>query len=162
VTLFPKITWAQPGGLAECPYFYRWVFDFQRFAVRIHHWLADDDHRAPHDHPYWFLTICLRGGYTDFEFEVDEGGVCTVKDIDVLRFGSIRFRPAEHLHSVQQVIPGTITILISGRPFRRWGFQFGGKKIMRDRYFAVQGHHPCDHDGEPVRLRPDGSRIVKN
>lgn len=33
---------------------------------------------------------------------------------------------------------------------------------MRDKYFAQKGygHHPCDQDKEePVRIRPDGSRI---
>lgn len=159
MSLFPKIIWRQPGGLTECPYFYRWVFDFGSWALRIHKWLADDDHRAPHDHPYWFWSFVLRGGYTDISYIVHENGNCIVKDIDVVRFGSLRYRPAEHLHSVQKVIPGTITILISGRPFRRWGFQFGGKKLQRDKYFAVHGHHPCDPTEQPVRIKPDGSRI---
>jgi len=162
--VWPKITWRQAGGLKECPYFYRWIIDFGAFAIRLHNWLSDDDHRAYHDHPYWFLTIVLKGGYTDvspvkklwwdnplIELETESR--------DVLRFGAIRFRPADYKHSVQDVIPGTWTLLVSGAPSRRWGFWKDGKRWTRDKYFAEQGHHPCDPADAGVRLKPDGTRI---
>lgn len=169
-----KVQWGVLGGLPECPYFRKWVIDFGPFAIRLHRWYADDDHRAPHDHPYWFWTFVLRGGYVDIAYDVDENGGCTVSDAQImgrsrreriapgLGLGRGRrwaYRPAEHLHSVQRVLPNTWTLLISGRPFRRWGFQIGGKKLMRDKYFAVHGHHPCDPTGDPVRIKPNGTRI---
>jgi hypothetical protein len=161
---FPKITWKQAGGLPECPYFYRYIINFGPFAIRLHNWLGDDDHRAYHDHPYWFLTIVLKGGYTDvspkketWEYPLDTPIEVVHKDI--LRIGSIRFRPAEFKHSVQDVIPGTWTLLISGKPSRRWGFWVGGKLIKRDKYFAVYGHHPCDPEDSGIRMKPGGERI---
>lgn len=151
-----RLTWGQAGGLPECPYFRRWILDFGIFALRVHRWYADDDHRAFHDHPYWFVTIVLWGGYVDVSGpETGEGPPSE----DRLGIGSIRFRPAHFRHSVQQVRPGTATILISGRPSRRWGFWVDGKLIRRDKYFAVHGHHPCDPAGAPVRMKPDGTRI---
>lgn len=147
--LLPKITWGVPGGLPECPYFRKWVIDFGPFAIRLHRWYSDDDHRAMHDHPYWFVTLVLRGGYTD----VSPDG------IDRLSAGDARFRPAEYRHSVQNVRPNTWTLLVSGRPWRRWGFWVGGKLVKRDKYFATSGHHPCDPDGDGVRMKPDGTRI---
>lgn len=50
----------------------------------MHHWLGPDDDRAFHDHPWWFLTLVLRGGYADRH----PGGE------DRLRAGSVRIRPA--------------------------------------------------------------------
>ena len=165
----PKLTWKQPGGLKECPYFYRYVLDFGPFALRLHHWLADDDHRAYHDHPYWFWTFVLKGGYTDVSPKCIVCGepASDVKHIftddsklyDKLSRFSFRFRPAEYKHSVQDVIPGTWTFLITGKWSRRWAFWFNGKRLMRDKYFAVMGHHPCDPTDEGVKMRPDGTRI---
>lgn len=153
----PKIAWKQRGGLAECPYFYRYILDFGAFSLRLHNWLGDDDHRAYHDHPYWFLTIVLKGGYTDVHPSKDNE---LQSSRDVLRFGSIRFRPAEFKHSVQDVIPGTWTFLVTGRPVRRWGFFKNGKRFPRDKWFAEHGHHPCDPANDNgVRIDPKGVRI---
>jgi hypothetical protein len=144
-----SFAWNRPLGLAECPYLRLWMIDFGWFAIRLHHWLGSDDQRHFHDHPWWFLTLCLWGSYTD----ISQAGR------DTLRAGSIRYRPASHKHTVKIHRP-TWTLLISGAPVRRWGFWVGGKLFKRDRYFATKGHHPCEQQGgEPVRLRPDGSRI---
>jgi hypothetical protein len=152
----PKLTWKQPGGLKECPYFYRYVLDFGFISLRLHHWLGDDDHRAYHDHPYWFLTFILKGGYDDVSITPKEG----FSFKETLRAGMFRYRPAEFRHSVQNVLPGTWTFLITGKPSRRWAFWINGKKLMRDKYFAVWGHHPCDPtDKDGVKVRPDGTRI---
>lgn len=145
-----KVIWGQRIGLEECPYMQRWVLDFGLFAIRLHRWFSSDDERAFHDHAWWFLTLVLWGRYTDIS---PEGR-------DTLRMGSIRFRKAEHPHTVSIEVPGTWTILITGRPVRRWGFWINGKLIKRDKYFAVHGHHPCDQaSGTAIRRRPDGSRI---
>jgi hypothetical protein len=127
----------------------RWVLDFGLFALRLHRWYASDDRRAHHDHQWWFLTLVLWGGYTDVSPGVR----------DRLRFGSIRFRSALHRHTVEVPRRGATTFLITGPVRRRWGFWVNGKLHLRDRYFATSGHHPCGDAGEPVRRRPDGSRI---
>lgn len=139
----------EPMGLEECPYMRRWVADFGPLAVRLHRWERSDDARAFHDHAWWFLTLVLRGSYAD---ESPAGR-------DVLTAGSVRYRSSSHKHTVQVLRPGTWTLLVTGRPVRRWGFWVRGKLVMRDKYFATTGHHPCDPSGAPVRRRPDGSRI---
>jgi hypothetical protein len=153
-----KIIWNRAGGLPECPYFRLWAVLFKKWSVRLHQWLGDDDHRHPHNHPYWFVTVVLRGGYDDVTYETIDNAVL-VKDVERMRAGMIRFRPADHMHSVQNVRPNTWTFLITGAPMFRWGFLVKGKIIKRDKYFAVHGHHPCDGTGEGVRLKPDGTRI---
>jgi len=142
------IFYAESIGLPECPYLRRWVVDFGWFSIRIHRWRSSDDDRAFHDHPWWFLTLMLKGRYVD----VSPDGR------DQLRPGSIRLRPALHRHTVEVQRPGTWTILITGPTERRWGFWVNGKLIRRDKYFAVHGHHPCD-GGKPVRMNPEGVRV---
>lgn len=131
----------------------RWVFDFGPFAIRLHHWWASDDRRHFHDHAWWFLTFVLWGRYADISPD----------GCDTLRMGSMRYRRASHRHTVEIEHRGTWTLLITGRPIRRWGFWITPTKMLRrDKYFAENGygHHPCDQKrDEPVRLRPDGSRI---
>lgn len=144
-----RFTWRQPGGLDECPYFRRTVLQLGRYSIRIHEWYADDDARHYHDHPHWFYTLVLRGGYTDRSPDGE----------DRLGFGSFRFRPAEYKHSVVDVVPGTLTLLFTGPSTRRWGFWVGDKLVKRDKYFATKGHHPCDDTDAPVRLKPGGGRI---
>lgn len=146
--------WRYPAGLEECPYIMRWVLFPNWYSIRLHHWSASDDTRALHNHAWWFITIVLWGSYVDFYNDPHTGELTA----DVLRTGSIRFRHAHYSHTVQILQP-TWTLLLTGRPLSRWGFWVNGKLIRRDRYFAIYGHHPCDTDGEPVRTRPDGTRI---
>lgn len=151
----PRLIFKQPGGLPECPYFHRWALQFKNWSIRLHWWHADDDHRAFHDHPHSFLTIVLWGGYTD-RVMFKSG---TTRE-EVLRVGSIRWRSYKHRHQVIDVIPGSWTLLFTGPSTHRWGFWTNAhKRYSRDTYFAVKGHHACDPMDEPVRQRPDGSRI---
>lgn len=142
------IFFAEDIGLHECPYMRRWVADFSLFSVRIHRWQSSDDARSFHDHPWWFLTLVLCGAYVD----VSPTGR------DPLRIGSIRFRRANHRHTVEVKRPGTWTLVITGRAVRRWGFWINGRLLKRDKYFAVHGHHPCNGQ-QPVRMKPDGTKI---
>ena len=144
-----KLIWNDKLGLPECPYMRRWVLDFGIFAIRLHRWERSDDKRAKHTHAWWFLTLVLWRSYCDV----------SPKGRDLLRMGSIRYRPANHAHTVEVLKPGTWTLLITGRAKHRWGFWVDNKLIKRDKYFAVHGHHPCEDGQAPVRLRPDGSRI---
>jgi hypothetical protein len=50
-----------PGG----PYMRRWwIIPRNRFLnIYLHQILRDDDDRALHDHPWWNVSIILRGGY---------------------------------------------------------------------------------------------------
>lgn len=143
------LTYRQLGGLKECPYFRRTILNFGMFTIRFHRWYGDDDNRALHCHPFSFVTFVITGGYTD---------VNNIED-DILTAGSIRFRKADYIHSVRDVLPNTRTILITTKPFRRWGFYVEGKLVKRDKYFAKYGHHPCDPSGEAIRIEPDGERI---
>lgn len=169
----PGITWGQRIGQPECPYLRRWVFNFYPAgSIRVHHWTGSDDPRALHDHPWWFLTFVMAGGYTDVSEPRDHmntPGICPwcggsgtdsayddellcvpcdgtgrYRVYDDLRAGSVRLRPALHAHTVQVHPGGCWTIMLTGRHSRDWGFWVGTEWKRMRRYFKEHGHHHCD------------------
>jgi hypothetical protein len=131
--------WRERLGLPECPYVIRWRLEVNRLgSIRVHHWLGPDDDRAFHDHPWWFITVVVKGGYTD---KNPAGN-------DHLRAPAVRYRPALHRHTVIPDPGGAWTVLITGPRARNWGFWQqlpDGKEKFRKarRWFESQGHHPC-------------------
>jgi hypothetical protein len=129
-----RFAWAEPLGWPECPYNIRWIAETPWVSARVHHWIGPDDDRAFHDHPWWFLTFVLRGGYTDR----NPGGD------DHLRAPAVRFRPALHRHTVVPDADGAWTVLLTGPIVRPWGFWKDGAKFVKaNKWFASRGHHPC-------------------
>ena len=108
--------WGEHLGRPECPYVRRWVVVVGGYSVRLHHFYRSDDVRAPHDHPWWFVTLVLRGTYTDRSADAD--GVLTD---DRLHVGSVRYRPALHRHSVVLTDGPCWTVIVTGKHSRRWG-----------------------------------------
>lgn len=86
--------------------------------VYLHQFLHDDEDRALHDHPWWFISLMLKGGY----FEVTQTG------FKGRGFPSIVYRKPEYAHRV--VLPRKPnnepqpcwTLVITGRVVRDWGF----------------------------------------
>lgn len=115
-------------------YVKRWYFETDLFSVRLHHWLHSDDARAIHDHPSWFITLVLKGGYTD----------STPNGAERMSAFTIRFRPAMHRHTVQVDESGCWTLLIFGPKSRKWGFWLRDKFIKANKYFLKYGRHICD------------------
>lgn len=86
--------------------------------VYLHKFLRDDDDRALHDHPWWFVSIVLRGSYIEY----------TPRGWAMRHAGGIAYRPAEHRHRVEllrdrinQPVP-CWTLVITGPKVREWGF----------------------------------------
>jgi len=84
----------------------------------LHKFLRDDEDRALHDHPWWFVSVMLRGGYREI-----------VRLSELRRAApSIAFRKAEHQHRVvlwrddAGHIQPCWTLVLTGRKRRTWGF----------------------------------------
>lgn len=158
------VTWGQRVGEPECPYLRRWVFNYGFGSVRVHHWTGSDDPRHLHDHAWWFVTFVVKGGYTDIHetgarcmacdgetwtYSTVNGkcSVCddtkSVRRYDLLNAPSVRFRRANHAHTVQIHRDGCWTVMVTGRPLRDWGFWVDGEFKRMRRYFREHGHHPC-------------------
>lgn len=128
-----RIWWNEKLGLPECPYVIRWRAETPWGSLRVHHWLAGDDQRAYHDHPWWFVTFLLRGSYAD----ATPGGT------EILAAPAVRFRRSAHQHTVIPGKRGAWTVLVTGRKTRAWGFWRGGRFVKANKWFASYGHHPC-------------------
>lgn len=115
-------------GGRENPYMLRWyVVPRNRWInVYLHKFCRDDDDRALHDHPWWFLSLMLAGTYVEHVAVTLLGiGVTKAK---TRRAGSIAYRPATHKHRVELVkrpdgspIP-CWTLVLTGPRVREWGF----------------------------------------
>lgn len=88
------------------------------FNIYLHKFLHDDEDRALHDHPWWFISIMLSGEYIE-----------VVKNTVICRYApSVAYRPATHAHRVvlpkdEDGVPEPCwTLVITGRVTRDWGF----------------------------------------
>lgn len=120
------------GGWDD-PYMLRWYLipRNRRFNLYLHKFLRDDVDEALHDHPWWFVSIILKGGYD--EITLDEP---PFRKEGVRRYApSVAFRRAEHRHRVvlpkrtsyaddtRREIPIPCwTIVLTGPVSRSWGF----------------------------------------
>jgi len=100
-------------------------------AARIHNILTSDHGRHPHNHPWWFVTIILRGGY--WETMYDSQGFAIHKKWHGP--GSILFRTPKHWHRID-LRPGVQpwTLFITGRYKGTWGFLVKGTFVQHREY----------------------------
>lgn len=127
------------------PYLLRYfIIKPNRFCnIYFHRFIGSDD-PTPHDHPWSFISICLRGSY----IELDNRGRARRRTA-----GSIVFRPAVWRHSVQLERTTSergvtekpcSTVIITGPHRRTWGFWCAGERFVPWRQFGPGG---C---GEPT------------
>lgn len=132
-------------GDADNPYLLRWYVIPRNplFNVYLHKFLRDDDDRALHDHPWWFISLILRGGYVEVK-ETDDGNLTMQTRTAPFARNSTRswrrrgiaYRPAKHRHRValehgrddagrvSSTAPRVPcwTLIITGPRTREWGF----------------------------------------
>lgn len=83
-----------------------------RWRVFLHEFLLPDEDDL-HDHPWNFISIGLKGGYTE----------TTQWDQRRFRAPWFHIRPAEWQHRLTPHKGGCWTLLLSGKHRRDWGFQ---------------------------------------
>lgn len=105
-------------GGAENPYMNRWRVVPRNLAgnAHLHEYIRDDDDRALHDHPWWSLSLCLRGRLV----EVYRRRGTTLRR-EILP-GSLVFRSGRFAHRLEVPEPGSLTLFLTGPRFREWGF----------------------------------------
>jgi hypothetical protein len=107
-------------GGHDDPYMLRWYLipRNRRLNIYLHKFLRDDEDRALHDHPWWFVSLMLKGRYIEI----------TPDGTNFRGPFSIAFRRATHQHRV--VLYGDPlgqkdpcwTLIVTGRKKRTWGF----------------------------------------
>lgn len=80
-------------GGADDPYMLRWYVIPRNplLNIYVHRFVRSDDDRALHDHPWWFVSLILRGQYDEV----------TERSVTRRRAGTVAFRPAEWRHRVR-------------------------------------------------------------
>ena len=157
-----NVKWGEQLGRPECPYMRRWALLLGLFSLRVHHFYRSDDDRAFHDHPWWFVTLVIKGGYTDVSYcpvckgygGSDQATHCLVcsdtgTKLDHLTAGSVRYRPALHQHTVRTDPGGVWTVILTGPNRRVWGFWErlpDGRRRFRkaNKWVFMKGDTPCD------------------
>jgi hypothetical protein len=107
------------NGDGQCEtYLYRWTLLRTRWGkLYLHHFVGSDWARDPHDHPKAFVSIGLRGSYTEHQYTP---GVTAVRRSVVWRAPWIRRFPARHVHRIDATECWTLVWV--GREQRPWGF----------------------------------------
>lgn len=85
-------------------------FTCKWFSIKLHRILLSD-YSCHHDHPWAFLTLILKGGYVEH----------TPKGSKLYGAGSILYRPATYVHSLEIFQPAT-TLVVTFKKVRLWGF----------------------------------------
>lgn len=96
------------------------------FGIYLHDIHKDDGDRAPHNHPWAFLSIVLRGYYTerlypDPEWRPDHYVLQTHTARSAHRMGR------GSAHRIVDAAPGLKTLILTGPRRASWGFFIGGK-----------------------------------
>ena len=122
-------------GSHDNPQIHRWWLIPRNpiFNVYLHHIKRSDADLELHDHPWWNLSIILRGSY------VEE---LPGKKYKYRPQGSWIFRggKAAHRLHVFDGSPSTVTLFITGPKFRTWGFHCPKGWVPWNNYVEKRGN----------------------
>lgn len=109
-------------------------------SIRLHHICLPDQDQDPHDHPWWFLSIVLFGGYDERWIRHLPGakGGWRLYFRKVRRFSFHRATDGHKITHLRRPKRGAWTIIITGRERNQWGFLTPTGKVPW-REYAAQG-----------------------
>lgn len=99
----------------------RGLDSFDRVGIFLHRIDGPDPGKDPHDHPWPFVTLILRGGYSEVVADTRRAAT-SITTRRTWRRWSIHRMPLTVAHRIVAVEPGTISLVVRGRKSRRWGF----------------------------------------
>jgi hypothetical protein len=97
------------------------IFQGARFGVYVHQFFRPDADRDVHDHPWWFATLVLRGGYLEQVADNPDGLESADRSRWSLR-GRAHVMPRTAAHRIKALLPNTWTLLLVGPKMQEWGF----------------------------------------
>lgn len=122
------------------------------FNIYLHNIVGPDAGRALHDHPWWNISVLLRGGYTETIPYYGDNQYASTGPFHHLarRAFSFVFRRATYAHRLDDPLPNTWTLFIAGARRRVWGFYTPFGWLPFDQYELRE---------EPLRRYPDELRF---
>ena len=107
----------------DTPYLERWIL-WCGLTLRVHRFLASDEDRAVHDHPWWFITLPF-ASYGEY---IEAGGGQSDEAKEVYRRVTAwrpHFRAANFKHRVEITRAPSWTLVLTGPKSNEWGFWRG-------------------------------------
>ncbi len=117
-------------------------FDAQN-SVLMHYFFCGDDDKALHNHPWWFRTRVLSGGYVEhlppmsWEPRSKLGPAWNDRMIQRVAGDTVE-RHLGDLHCVGEVAPGTFTLVETGPETVKWGFHPPGEEFVTSTKFLAR------------------------
>lgn len=87
------------------------------FNIFLHHWLRSDDDRACHDHPWWSISIMLKGRIGEVVRDP-----CGTEFLNTISRWIPKLRSDTYAHRIVLITPTAWTLFITFKKTRRWGF----------------------------------------
>ena len=118
-----EIGWQEIGEV-----FYRYqLLKTDWLNVYLHQLDAPEWHPVGcHDHPWWFVTVLLKGGYLEKQsrtfFQDTPSFKMSVVTLKRRYPGQILYRPASHAHDVITPFGRSWSLVVTGRKAHKWGF----------------------------------------
>ncbi len=117
------------------------------FAICLHWILKPDPEPYLHDHPVSFLSLILRGGYTErrgvyqynraIGFAANDRASWAYSYPKHTWYNYIRATRYDR-HSIIEVKPKTLTLCFMGPKTREWGFHTKDGWMFRKDYYAIK------------------------
>lgn len=106
------------------------------FGVKLHWIHRPDTDRHLHDHPWWFVSFVLWGGYEEI---VPYAGDYKGKDIEYRDISWFNFKRATDSHRIVCLHESpTLTLVINGPKTRTWGFHTENGFVPWRQYLNVK------------------------
>jgi hypothetical protein len=106
------------------------------FNIYLHRFHGSDPGRHLHDHPWWSLSIVLRGHYTEVLPERPLARRYGVWGNERVRLpGSFVLRRPTDQHTLVRVARPTWTLFLTGPRVREWGFWENGEWVPWEEYY---------------------------
>lgn len=125
-----QLRWNEKLYQGDFHYLTRWTLLFFGYSIRLHHWIGSDVGPHYHDHGCDFISILLKGEYTN----------CTPSGFKHIKAPFIWWSKAESQHRLEISPKGVWTILLCGRQRRKWGFWVNDHLWRPLRYFSKFGN----------------------
>lgn len=121
------------------------LFRCPLFGIWIHKMCRSDHDRAMHDHPFAFISIILKGGYSEIHYvktTENIGRYDTIEESELLihKPGAILYRPALWRHrAILDSGKASWNLILVGKRTRKWGFWPDGKFCWWRSYDSNKG-----------------------
>lgn len=107
-TVNPKLAYLRRLRVVQTPWFGIYV-----------HWINEpDSDRFPHDHPWRFWSLILRGGYVERVWARQGGDFVDL----IWETGSVHSMKPSQAHQISYVTSNLLTLVFTGPRVREWGF----------------------------------------